>query len=453
MHQLNTITIVSVLMPLAVPKFFQSVTAAVGCTTLLMSGPTMARDAAPTPEEVLADAARYTVKIDVQNTAGLNADSRGERNGAGFLIDKQRGWVLTNAHVASRSPGKITLTFKDGKPIPAKRVHVDTFMDIAVLAIPISQIPDTASIAQLDCTGLPEGGASVFAYGHPWGLDYTASRGIVSGISWFPPQRLVQTDAAINHGNSGGPLIRASDGKVVGVSSHSYKGTDDKAATAVGLAQPMPPLCHILELLRQGRDASTKLLTIDIATGRNGSDPTVAGSSGTPDGFMPGDRILSINGSARVRSYSQMVDQLRGAIGPVKVRVSRQNTEIDVLSSVRTVPSPLAARALNISGIIVSEPWRVDNAEVDPAGNLVVVDIDTESDLGASEVRAANRIKYVNGRSFSSVDALYSYLSGLESGADIEMILWQTPDYDEFSGGHIVAKMHKAKLEWVKPGD
>ena len=412
-----------------------------------------ARGTSPTPEEVLAEAARYTVKVNVQTKIGLNADNRGDYSGTGFLIDKQRGWFLTNAHVASRSPGKITLTFKDGKPIPAKRVHVDTFMDMAVLAIPLDQIPASAPVAQLECSGLPNEGASVFAYGHPWGLDFTASRGIVSGISWFPPQRLVQTDASINHGNSGGPLIRVSDGKVVGVSSHSYKDSDDKNATAVGLAQPMPPICHILELLRQGKDASTRMLPIDIATSRNGLEPTVASISSDAEGFRPGDRIVGINGSGPIRTYSQLVDQLRGTAEPVKVKVSRAGIELEIQSPVRVIPSPLSARALNISGVILSEPWRVDNTEVDPAGHLVVVDIDTDSDLGASDVRAANRLKYVNGRSFDKVGALYDYLAGRESGAEIELIFWQTPEYSEFSGGHIIAKIHKSKLEWVTPGD
>ncbi len=424
----------------------------IACLAFLLPASALARPTERTPEEVLAEAARYTVKINVQNSVGLNADSRGERNGAGFLIDKQRGWFLTNAHVASRSPGRITLAFKNGDPIPAKRIHVDAFMDIAVLSIPPSEIPTTAAVAQLDCSSLPQEGASVFAYGHPWGLDYTASRGIVSGISWFPPQRLVQTDASINHGNSGGPLVRLSDGKVVGVSSHSYKGTEDKEATAVGLAQPIPSVCHILDLLKQGRDARTRLLPVDIATGPNGSDPTVAGRSSSADGFMPGDKITSINGSGPVRSYSQMVDLLRGADAPVKVRVERQKAIIEVASDVRIIPDPLKVPALNISGIIVTEPWRVDNSEVDPAGNFVVVDIDPDSDLGTWNVLAGNRLKYVNGRAFTQIGELYNYLASLENGADIEMIFWQVPDYEEFSGGFNLTKMRKSKLEWVSSG-
>jgi S1-C subfamily serine protease len=59
---------------------------------------------APTPEQILADASRYTVKVQVLNEIALNQDDGGAGMGTGFLIDKKRGWLLTNAHVATRSP-------------------------------------------------------------------------------------------------------------------------------------------------------------------------------------------------------------------------------------------------------------------------------------------------------------------------------------------------------------
>lgn len=423
------------------------------CAPLAFPGLAFGRTAAPTPEEVLANAARYTVKINVQTTTGLNADNTGEHSGTGFLIDRERGWFLTNAHVASRSPGKIALSFKGGKPIPARRVHVDTFMDVAVLAIPPQFIPATASVANLECGSLPQEGASVFAYGHPWGLDFTASRGIVSGFSWFSPQELIQTDATINHGNSGGPLIRVSDGKVVGISSHSYKDAEDKSATAVGLAQPMPSACRILSLMRQGKDANLKLLPIDVATRRKGAEPTVAGESQLAPDFLPGDQIIRINGSDEIRSYPEMVDLLRGSEGPVFVTVKRGEKIVEIQSPLKAVPNPLSERALNVSGLVLSEPWRVDNAEVDPTGSLVVVDIKTENDLGATDVRVAYRLKYVNGRAFRRISELYEYLATLQDGSEIQMIFWQPTDYEQFSGGHVVATVQKGKLEWIAAVD
>ena len=79
----------------------------------------------PTPEKILADAARYTVKIKVQNEIAFNQDEAGSASGTGFLIDREQGWLLTNAHVATRSPSAIKVSFKDGEQIEAKRLHVD----------------------------------------------------------------------------------------------------------------------------------------------------------------------------------------------------------------------------------------------------------------------------------------------------------------------------------------
>lgn len=419
------------------------------CFAFLLPTASFARNTSPSPEAILAEASRYTAKIRIQIAVGLNADTRGDYSGTGFLIDKQRGWFLTNAHVASRSPSKISLSFKGGDPIPARRVFVDAFMDVAVLAVAPDRIPKSTPVAQLDCKGLPSEGASVFAYGHPWGLDFTASRGIVSGVSWFPPQRLIQTDASINQGNSGGPLIRVSDGKVVGVSSHSYKDDDDENAIAVGLAQPLPPICHILDLMRQGRDPSTRLLPVDLATDADGLRPTVASVDPSAPDFRPGDRIIGIEGSGPISEYPEMFDLLRGQSAPVRVKVNRNGQEVVVTSPLRAVPDPLAARALNISGMILSAPWRIDNREVDALGHLIVVDTDPDRDQDAISVGAGLRLKYVNGQSFMDMESLHSYLAGLENGANVEMIFWRPPNYEEFSGGNIVVKIQKSKLEWV----
>ncbi len=66
------------------------------------------------PEEILRNAALYTVKVKTLGDIGLNKDEGGSSTGTGFLIDRKRGWILTNAHVATRSPAKIEVSFKDG---------------------------------------------------------------------------------------------------------------------------------------------------------------------------------------------------------------------------------------------------------------------------------------------------------------------------------------------------
>ena len=96
---------------------------------MLLSTPLTATPA-PTPEQILADASRYTVKVQVLNEIALNQDDGGASMGTGFLINKKRGWLLTNAHVATRSPSTIKVSFRNGEEFEAKRIHVDPVIDL-----------------------------------------------------------------------------------------------------------------------------------------------------------------------------------------------------------------------------------------------------------------------------------------------------------------------------------
>lgn len=377
----------------------------------------------PSPEEILATASRYTVKVQTLNHLGFNQDEGGSLDGTGFLIDRKRGWILTNAHVATRSPSEITVSFKGGPQIKAKRIHVDALIDMAVMQIPLESIPANAVEAQLDCQSAPAAGASVLAYGHPWGLSYTASRGIVSGISWFYPQQMIQTDAAINSGNSGGPLISVSSGKVIGLNTATYKDGSDKNGTAVGLAEMLPPICGVISLLREGRDTRLRMLPIGIAASKDDLKPRVAGIKGTELGFEPGDIITKVNGSNRIETLPELFAQLRGLEGAAAITVVRGEKEIDIRTPLIAAPDPLKVKAVNLSGLVISEPWRLDDEEINPERNLVVDYVEQDSKAEGTEALASDQIISVNGRSFTSSERLYEYLKQLPADATVDLFL------------------------------
>lgn len=102
---------------------------------LTMLAAPVAAAAPASSEQILAQAERYTVKVKRISSIGLNQDEGGSAHGTGFLIDRQRGWILTNAHVASRSPAELTVSFKGQRPVEAKRVYVDPLVDMAIMAI------------------------------------------------------------------------------------------------------------------------------------------------------------------------------------------------------------------------------------------------------------------------------------------------------------------------------
>jgi S1-C subfamily serine protease len=162
--------------------------------------------------------------------------------GSGFVIDRA-GHVITNYHVIQGAQ-KVQVSFSGQDQIPATVVGKDRTTDVAVLKI------DAHARA---LTPLPLGdsdavhvGDAVYAIGNPFGLTRTLTTGVVSAVqrqifapNGLPIERAIQTDAAINHGNSGGPLIDA-DGRVIGVTSQIQTGSDTTSGNVgIGFAIPV----------------------------------------------------------------------------------------------------------------------------------------------------------------------------------------------------------------------
>jgi S1-C subfamily serine protease len=375
---------------------------------LALLGPAKAE---PAPEQLLQEASQYTVRIKTLGNIALNKDEGGSLSGTGFLIDQSRGWILTNAHVVTRSPVKIEISFKGGAPIAAERVHVDAFIDMAIIKIPVSSIPKNSIAARLDCSQLPKSGSSVFAYGHPWGIPYTATRGIVSGNLWYYPHEYIQHDATINSGNSGGPLINTSTGEVVGINSSDYRSKEDKAATAVGLAEPIPAICKIIDLLRDGKDARLKVPAFATATAGDDIRPRVALAYKEAKDFQPSDIIVKVNGSGPVQSLPDLLDRLRGLQSKATITVERDGALYDFVTPLLTKSDPLQAKSISISGLVISDVWKLDEQELNPNGFPVVDWIENEKPAILTKAKIGDYLISVNGLHISSVSQLIRYFS------------------------------------------
>ena len=139
--------------------------------------------------------------------------------GSGFLISDD-GYVLTNAHVVSGAE-EVTVRLQDRMEYQAEVVGADQRTDVALLKIAADHLPTV----QIGDDAELEVGDWVLAIGSPFGFEYTATQGIVSALSRSLPDGnyvpFIQTDAAVNPGNSGGPLFNL-DGEVVGINSQIY---------------------------------------------------------------------------------------------------------------------------------------------------------------------------------------------------------------------------------------
>jgi len=211
-------------------------------------------------EKIFSEAANFTVKIRSVIKYPWVGDREGVFTGAGFVIDKDRGWIATNAHVTGRITQSVKVQFKDGRYNSAKLLYLGTFRDFAVLAVSPKFIPEKATEAPIDCNGKPSLGTAVGAFGHPHGLDFTGTRGIISGQKYRWSKNWIQTDAAINPGNSGGPLIALETGRVIGINTSSYKSSD-----GIGFAIPAKDFCPIIELLKSGQNPNPPMIPVALS--------------------------------------------------------------------------------------------------------------------------------------------------------------------------------------------
>lgn len=142
--------------------------------------------------------------------------------GSGFILSED-GYVLTNAHVV-RDADEVIVGLSDRRELPAKVVGTDAETDVALLKVDAKGLP-TVELGDSDNLRV---GQWVLAIGAPFGLEYSATQGIVSALSRSLPDDnyvpFIQTDVAVNPGNSGGPLFDL-DGKVVGINSQIFSRT------------------------------------------------------------------------------------------------------------------------------------------------------------------------------------------------------------------------------------
>ena len=159
--------------------------------------------------------------------------------GSGIIVDR-RGFIVTNAHVVANAQNIKVITFGfERTAYPARVIRKDTANDIAILKIqPESPLPT----AVLGDSGMIKVAQSVLTIGSPFGLEQTVTAGIISDnsrdlvIDGQSYENMIQTDAAINRGNSGGALINVS-GEVIGINTAIYAPTG--VFTGVGFAIPI----------------------------------------------------------------------------------------------------------------------------------------------------------------------------------------------------------------------
>jgi putative serine protease PepD len=182
------------------------------------------------------------------------AGAQGQGTGSGFVVSSD-GLIVTNAHVVDGATQVAVKIGTDGEQLPAEIVGVDASHDLALLDVDASGLPTL----ELGESGDVEVGDATYAIGNPYGLDHTLTTGVVSALDrelQAPDGATIsggiQTDAALNPGNSGGPLLDAS-GKVIGVNAQIATGGNAQGGNVgIGFAIPSETVSQFVEQARDG---------------------------------------------------------------------------------------------------------------------------------------------------------------------------------------------------------
>ncbi|MGH3078325.1 MAG: S1C family serine protease [Gaiellaceae bacterium] len=289
-------------------------------TVVTQTADSFSTQAAPTGRamsvnEIYDRAASGVVQIASTGGPGVSVPA-GRALGSGFVVDKA-GHIATNYHVIDGAD-EIRVSFSNRDTVEAELVGTDPSTDLAVVQVETSATALTPlSLGNSDAV---EVGDPVVAIGNPFGLDRTATAGIVSAIqrritapNQFQIDHVIQTDAPINHGNSGGPLLN-DRGQVIGVNTQIETGGTAMGNVGIGFAVPSNTVKDVVaQILRKGHvdhaylGISGQPVSADVA--RTYNLPTrsgvlvatvTSGSGADKAGLEPGDTEVVVAGETYV---------------------------------------------------------------------------------------------------------------------------------------------------------
>ncbi len=420
--------------------------------------PSPATDALSLAFSQVAQTARPAV-VNIRAAGPSLARGTGGATGSGFIIDRE-GHIVTNLHVVQNA-ARLTVRLADGTQLPARFVAGDAETDLAVLKL----------IGRMDVRPLTFGdsdalrvGEWVIAIGSPFGLDQTVTTGVISAKERITDRRnnlqqFLQTDAAINFGNSGGPLLNL-DGEVIGVNTQI--ASRDGSYSGIGFAIPSSTVRDVTRQLIERGQVSRSLLGVHV----DRVTPQYARVYGLPNeqgaliqhveeggaayaaGLRSGDVVVAYAGR-RVTSDCDLVRELAATPGDttVEVRYIRNGkpatvtlrTEERVSSPVRTLRPRFERRGGPSGDTSPEEPETIlrrlglNVADVSPLkltqlgvkdlyggqSGALITEVSPASLAAENGLQEGMLITAVNRRPVRTADDFLAALASLQTGDDL----------------------------------
>jgi serine protease Do len=362
---------------------------------------------------------------------------------SGFIISED-GYILTNAHVV-KGADEVTVRMADRKrEFTAKVIGADERTDVALLKVDQKGLP----VAKLGKSSTLEPGQWVAAIGSPFGFANSITAGIVSATERSLPAEtyvpFIQTDVAVNPGNSGGPLLNV-EGEVVGINSMIYSRTG--GYMGVSFAIPIEEALDVSRQLREhgkvtrgrlgiGIQPLTKELAETFKLDSTDGVVVVSVEQGSPAqkaGLQVGDIILGYNGK-RIEE-ANMLPRLVGNTKPgehAKLDVLRKGERQTLSATIGELAAQAAAQPArgksdkeakpNRLGLAVRELTAEERKQAGVEYGVVVVDV-AQGPAGRSAIQPGDVIVAVNQAKFSSLEEFGKLISEQPKGAKIALLV------------------------------
>ena len=360
--------------------------------------------------------------------------------GSAFFISKD-GYLLTNHHVVEDA-SKVTIVLNDRRELDATVVGSDERTDVALLKVQGASFPElrTGNVDQLRV------GEPVLAIGSPFGFDYSASAGIVSakmrnmmGETSVP---FIQTDVALNPGNSGGPLFNQR-GEVVGVNSRIFSGTGGYMGLSFSI--PIDVAMDVADQLKRNGKVTRSYLGVslqdidrNLAESYKLSKPegslitqVAPNSPAARAGLRAGDVILKYNGTPISRT-SELLNYLNRSVPnqTIQLEVLRDDKRRNITATVSTAPddtpaknNPETAAKGPVLGVSIRDLTVAEQRQLDIKGGVLIQEVRRGGSAAQARIMPGDVVVQLNNTPIQNANQFVETVSTLKKGSVARVVI------------------------------